>query len=40
MNTFLRLCRSNNIPKDGYYYPKAYEIIHYWLDHSTNFKQY
>lgn len=27
MKTFIRLCATLNVPKDGYYYPRAYEIV-------------
>lgn len=40
MHTFIRLCRSNHIPRDTYYYPRAYDVIHYWLDHHCKFQQY
>ena len=36
MKTFLTICKSNSIPRDGYYYPRGYTVINIWLTHKLN----
>lgn len=35
METFIKIFRSNNVPRDGYYYPRAYEVIYQLLNTDT-----